>query len=310
MNREIIAGDLRRLTRGTVTISESLAIHTTFGVGGPADILVSPDDVDEAVRILEWIGERSIPLYLLGRGSNLLVDDRGVRGIVVKMGPGISRIRHRTTEDGTSIEVEAGAPLSALLGYCLRYGLTGMERMAGIPASVGGAVAMNAGVNDYSMATSARAILAFDRVTRRARWIGPEDCTFGYRESIFLEPGGPVVLAAEFGTVEGDPKKISEVMRASIARRETRHPWRQPSAGSVFRNPPGMSAGRIIERAGLKGTRVGGAVVSPVHANFIVNEGGASCSDIEALIDRIRSVVEDRFGIALELELRVWKSRD
>ncbi len=292
--------------RGPALAETPLARHTTYGIGGPAEVLACPRDVGEAERLLAWAGEAGVPTHLLGRGSNLLVADSGVRGLVLKTRSGLGDLRRPDGCDVPTVEVEAGLALSSLLGYCLSRGLRGLEYLAGIPGTVGGAVAMNAGVYDCTIGALVHGVRAFDFQSRRAVDLTRAECGFAYRRSIFLEDGGPAVLAARLTLSAGDPETIAEIMRARVRFRQNNHPWRMPSAGSVFRNPDGISAGRLIEAAGMKGRRVGGAQVSALHGNFIVNVGGATSRDILALIEEVRHAVSARFGVDLELELRTW----
>ncbi|MFO7942528.1 MAG: UDP-N-acetylmuramate dehydrogenase [Bacillota bacterium] len=311
MNSDALVRDLKRMVDGPILREESLASHTTFRVGGPAQIMLRPRDGDEAERVMGWAAERDIRLLCLGKGSNLLVDDRGVRGLVLATSPALDEIRCDGEPGATvSIRVGAGTPMAKLGGFCVREGLSGLEPLAGIPGSVGGAVAMNAGVNNYSVGNLVRSVRAFDPARRLTREIAVKDCGFTYRRSIFLRAGGPFILSARMEFGRGDRCKISEAMRERLEYRRRRHPWRERSAGSIFRNPAGTHAGKLIEAAGLKGRRIGGAMVSRVHANFIVNVGGATSSDIRRLIEEIRDAVLTRFGTELELELRIWSPED
>ncbi len=311
MSSEALVRDLERVVDGPILREEPLAPHTTFRVGGPAEVFVRPKDAIEAERIVSWATCRDIPLHCLGKGSNLLVDDRGVRGVVVATAPGLEGIRLGENRGGTtSVRVGAGTSLARLEGFCVRQGLSGLEPLVGIPGSVGGAVAMNAGVDSHCAASLVRSVLAFDPVVGTVRELENKECGFSYRKSIFLDVDGPIILSAEMEFATEDRRAISREMRTRLQYRRQRHPWRERSAGSIFRNPASMPAGKLIEAAGLKGCRIGGAMVSTVHANFIVNLGGATYSDIRCLIDEIRNVVLARFGTELALELRIWGSDD
>jgi len=266
---------------------EPLAPHTTFRVGGPADVLVEPRDEGELVEVLRAAGEQEIPLRILGGGANLLVRDEGVRGAVVRL----SRLDGRRGD-----RVQAGRPLPRLVRETLREGLGGLEALAGIPGTLGGAIRMNAGGRAGTIGDVVRAVEVltlggeFRRLPRPA--VG-----FRYRGSAL---DGCVVVAAE---LELRPSPQAPERFASLLRDKRRtQPLDRCSAGCIFKNPPGQAAGRLIEACGLKGVRCGGARVSPRHANFIVNEGGATASDILRLIDLIRK----RVPVPLELEVQVW----
>ncbi len=272
---------------GRAAIGEPLARHTTFRIGGNAEVMYWPTQPGALVEAVQWAQQVGVPWMVLGGGSNVLFLDRGFPGIV------ISTRRLRAVEvDRTELRAQAGAPLARLVRY-------GMGALAGIPGSVGGAVVMNAGTRHGSMAAYLCWVKALDG-RGRLRTLGPAECELSYRDSALRRLGWPV-LSAGFRLSQRDvePQRVLQERRSS-------QPMGFPSAGCVFRNPTdGPAAGWLIEQAGMKGYRVGDAVVSELHANFICNAGRARASDVLALIERVRCRVQQRFGVWLGLELDV-----
>ncbi|MFN3485659.1 MAG: UDP-N-acetylmuramate dehydrogenase [Planctomycetota bacterium] len=266
---------------------EPLAPYTTLKVGGPAEYLVEPRDPEELGRVLAAAREWDLPVRILGSGANLLVRDAGVRGAVV-------RLTHLARRRGW--HVEAGYSLPRLVKESVAAGLSGLECLAGVPAAVGGAVRMNAGGRHGEIAGAVRAVdvVTFDGAARR---LGRREVGFRYRGTA-LE--GAVVVAAEF-ELRPDPEAPRRY-REILAAKKATQPLGVPSAGCMFKNPPGAHAGRLIDECGLKGARVGRARISRKHANFIVNEGGATADDVLRLVDLVRS----RVPVPLELEVLVW----
>lgn len=295
LDQDLVAG-LRRRVRGEVKQNEPLAGFTTFRVGGPADLLVEAEDVDDLVAVAEVLGGR-LPVAVVGRGSNLLVSDEGFRGVAIRLGKAF-RAHDRTDRGlrlGGSVYLPAAAKLTA------RLGLTGFEFAAEIPATFGGAVRMNAGAHGRSMADVLLWAESVDLTTGQRQHLSVHDLAYGYRSSTMR--GTQVVVAGEIELAPDDPAMVASRIRDHLAwRREHQPPGR--SAGSVFKNPDGDSAGRLIEAAGLKGHRIGGAEVSVVHANFIVADRDATASDVWRLIGSVRDVVRERFGVDLEPEVR------
>ncbi|ALS27355.1 UDP-N-acetylenolpyruvoylglucosamine reductase [Paenibacillus sp. 32O-W] len=288
---------------GQVMYDEPLAPYTTWKIGGPADVLFIPGGKDELVSAIRLLNRHGVPWTPLGRGSNMLVSDKGIRGVVIKTGDSLDYIRF---EDEL---VHAGAAysfikLSVMAG---KEGLTGLEFAGGIPGTVGGAVYMNAGAlgSDVSrIFQSAEIVLGTGELVRYEA----EDMKFSYRHSILQEQPG-IVVEATFRLARGDRKTIAAAMAAHKARRLETQPLQMASAGSVFRNPPNDYAARLIEAAGLKGFRHGGAEISAQHANFIVNTGQATAEDVLALMTHIRKTVKDKFGIELVPEVLVMGER-
>ncbi len=286
--------------RGEVRFEEPLAGHTTFRIGGPAAAMLSPAGPEETVALVVALRRRGLPYRVIGNGSNLLVSDRGVRAAVIKTRPALDRL----AAADNLIEAGAGCLLSRLCRFAAKSGLSGLEFLAGIPGTVGGAVVMNAGWGGKSTGEAVESVSFLDpsgRVRRRKA----SRCGFGYRASRFRK-SGEIVLSAVFRGRSDDPGKISGRMTGILAERKASFPGSLPGAGSVFKNPPGDFAGRLIEKAGLKGKRIGGAGISPRHANFIVNRGGAGSEDVLRLIELARERVAADFGKRLELEIEYW----
>lgn len=276
-----------RERRVPARFDEPLSRHTTFRVGGPADVLVEPRDEEDLAGVLRAAAGEGVPLRILGGGANLLVRDEGVRGAVVRLS---SLDRRRGSR------VQAGRSLSRLIRETLREGLGGLETLAGIPGTLGGAVRMNAGGRHGTVGDAVRAVEILTPAGEPRR-LSRQDVGFRYRGTAL---DGNVVVAADLD-LRPDPEAPARF--ASILEEKKRtQPLDRPSAGCIFKNPPGQAAGKLIEECGLKGARAGGARVSPRHANFIVNEGEATASDILRLIDLIR----DRVPVPLELEVQVW----
>jgi len=273
---------------------------TTFRIGGRAEFLVTPKDVESFAAAYGRACASGLPVWILGKGSNLLVGDEGVRGIVLST----AGLRGRGTvgSDGT-VRVEGGASLRELVSWSVRQGLGGLEFLAGIPGTVGGAVVMNAGGRGGSIGSAVRAVWCVGRDgTLFRRDAG--SVAWNYRETDIHDP----VVEVEFGFVRDDPERLLERLADVEVSRRHAQPAGVPSAGCFFRNPPGDSAGRLIDAAGMKGLTAGGAAVSARHANFIVNRGGATASDVMRLFGRVRDGVRRRFGVMLENEVRFWLS--
>jgi UDP-N-acetylmuramate dehydrogenase len=295
------------LGAGHVRTHHPLAPYTTFKAGGPADWFVEPRGEAELVAVLRAAGAAGVPVTLLGGGSNVLVGDAGIRGLVV-------RPRGGTIEEERPGRVRAGAAVTvnALVRWTIGRGLQGLEAWAGTPGTVGGAVAGNAHFGGRGIGVVVESARLLDRAARliEAR---RADMEFGYGRSR-LQRTREILLSAAFRLVPGaDPGALRAVARASLAHRKRTQPLHRPSAGCIFQNPDPardrvpagipVSAGALVDRAGLKGRAIGGARVSPVHANFIVNEGHATAADIRALIELCRARVVERFGVHLREEV-------
>jgi UDP-N-acetylmuramate dehydrogenase len=296
MDKKLIQ-EIRKNVAGIVLPGEPLARHTTYHVGGRAGVLVCPRDADDAALVYSFVNREGVPFIVIGAGSNVIAPDEGVDGVVIKTMSASARI---FCLGGGRVRADAGVPLLDLVRLTAARGLSGLEPLAGIPGTVGGAVVMNAGTRDTETAQFLRRVDVLT-VPGRRRTLATAECAFGYRRSVF--PGtGWFILGAEFKLGRGDAAASAEMIDAFLKERESNYPLDLPSAGSVFRRPRGGYAGRLIEEAGCKGMRVGGAVVSAQHANFIVNAGTAKASDIMELISRVRKAVFERTGVYLELE--------
>ena len=290
---------LGKAVKGEVISRESMKNHTSWRVGGPADIMVLPSSTEDIRICRQFATEQGLPLTVMGNGSNMLVKDKGIRGIVLKISRGFNQVEVK----GTAITAEAGAFVPTLSVRAARAGLTGMEFAVGIPASVGGAVSMNAGAHSKNMADVVSGIAALTGDGNTV-FLGKEDIGFSYRKSGI--PGkGLVILTAEFDLQPGEPEEIMAANKINLEKRRRSQPLEFPTAGSVFANPPGQWAGWLIENAGCKGMRIGDAQVSDKHANFIVNLGMAKAEDILELITRIKNLVMQKYHVELELEVRV-----
>lgn len=284
--------------RGVLRRNESLARHTSWRVGGKAACFYQPQDSDDLADFLAQLPPDE-PLFWLGLGSNLLVRDGGIRGTVICTSGMLGRI---TQPEADCLQVEVGVPCAKVARRSVAAGLTGAEFLAGIPGTMGGALAMNAGAFGGETWSLVQAVETIDRGGRR-RWRDAAEFKVAYRE--VQGPVGEWFLVAELRLQPGEGAAGTARVRALLDRRNRSQPTGMPSGGSVFRNPPGDYAGRLIEASGLKGLRVGGASVAEKHANFIVNDGGATAEDIESLIRQVIGLVEQRQGIRLIPEVHI-----
>ena len=299
MNIEKLIAALRAFAREEQLLTdEPMARHTTFRVGGPADVMLMPESAEQVVAALDAARACGVPALVIGNGSNLLVRDGGIRGLVVALGERFARVHL----DRNIIEAEAGASLARVASVAQGAGLSGLEFASGIPGTLGGGCAMNAGA--YGGQLSDVLVDARVLLDGALRTLTKEEMQMGYRTTLPLRAGG-IVLSTRFALTPDDPEAIMERMKELNARRRDKQPLNYPSAGSVFKRPEGHFAGALIEGAGLKGCAVGGAQVSEKHAGFIVNVGGATAADVEALIRRVQDAVEADSGIRLETEVRI-----
>lgn len=279
-----------------VQVDVPLARLTSFRIGGPAAAVAAVEDAAQLMAALEACRENGFPFCVLGNGTNVLAPDEGYAGLVLRLRPEAPRF------DGRRAVCGAGTPLSALAKACLGRGLAGLEALAGIPGTVGGACAMNAGAYGAQLSDVLVSVLALR--DGRVEEIPVRAGDMGYRKSPFAAPGC-IVLAAACALTEDDGSAAARMEAFARARRE-KQPLSLPSAGSVFKRPEGHFAGALIEQCGLKGARVGGAEVSALHAGFIVNRGGATCADVLALMTRVQDAVFARTGVRLEREVRLF----
>lgn len=281
-----------------VRLHEPMKKHTTFRIGGPADYYLCPHSTEELQKILQICRENKLEFFILGNGSNLLVSDKGYRGVVIQLWKNFSDIE---TEDNT-ITVKAGALLSKVAAEALEESLTGMEFASGIPGTMGGAVMMNAGAYGGEMKDIIREVTVLTREGELLT-LSKEEMNFGYRTSVVKEKGY-VVISAELQLRKGDREEIRKVMDELKERRVTKQPLDMPSAGSTFKRPEGYFAGKLIMDAGLRGFSVGGAQISEKHCGFVVNKGDATATDVLGLIGEVQKRVQEKFGVALEPEVK------
>ncbi|MFZ5651461.1 MAG: UDP-N-acetylmuramate dehydrogenase [Bacillota bacterium] len=290
---------IRDQFRGGLLFREPMISHTSWRIGGPADVLAEPRDVEDLVFLLKWAGRYGIPLTVIGAGTNLLVKDGGIDGVVVQIGVGISNLSIK----GDVITAGGGLRLSRLASAARDAGLGGFEFLSGIPGTVGGAVLMNAGAYGSTVSNLVEEVKCVDYSGNPVLMEGRR-MDWGYRKS-GLEGKGLIVVEAVFRGAPRDRDLIQADMEKYINSRKTKQPLEYPSCGSVFKNPPGSYAGMLIDEAGCRGLRVGDAQVSLKHSNFIVNLGNASAGDVLELIDNVRRRVFEKSGISLEMEVKV-----
>ncbi len=288
---------------------EILSAHTSFGIGGPAEFWCRPGDTEALREIILAARAEKVPVRIIGAGTNLLVSDSGVRGLVVQLR---GRIFGRVSLDGPRVTTGAGCTIAKAIACAARAGLSGLEQFSGIPGTVGGALIMNAGVRsarpdgtgkDYSIGDLVEFVTVMD-YNGKTKNLSASEARFGYRHSAL---DGYIVLGCCLHLHPANPEYVREHAAAVIRARRAAQGKAWRSAGCVFKNPPGGSAGRLIDSCGLKGARSGGAVVSNYHANFILNEADATASDVLALMRRIQRVVKKKFSVSLEPEIRIWK---
>ena len=275
----------------------SLAGYTTFRIGGPADVLVQAGEEEQLEKVLAWCQESGRPWILLGRGSNVLVDDAGFRGTVILLDGTLAQIEVR----GDQITAGAGASLARIARTALEHELTGVEYAAGIPGTLGGAVYMNAGAYGGEIGRTVSSVRYLDR--EGIHEIGPEEAGFEYRSSRFMRENA-IVLGAEMTLQPGDRQAIMDRMQELAEQRKSKQPLEYPSAGSMFKRPEGFFAGKLIQDAGLAGYSVGGAQVSEKHCGFVINRGNATAEDVRELVRQVADRVEQTFGVRLEPEVR------
>ncbi|MGL5269595.1 MAG: UDP-N-acetylmuramate dehydrogenase [Selenomonadaceae bacterium] len=282
-----------------VLLQEPMSRHTTFKIGGPADCLIFPASLEDAVAVFKLIRRYQVPVTVLGNGSNVLVFDKGIRGAVVKFNSPYASVR----QEGTHLFAGAGAALKDISVYAARCGLTGMEFAVGIPGSIGGAVFMNAGAYDGEIKTVVESVTAVSLEGEIIRY-GREELEFGYRHSVF-QANNQAICEVELALSAGELTVIEDRMENLTERRESRQPLEMPSAGSTFKRPEGYFAGTLIEQTGLKGFKVGGAQISLKHAGFVVNSGGATAQDVLDLIKEVQNRVYQAHGVKLFPEVRM-----
>lgn len=297
---EQLVNELIEADVGRVLVNESLARYTTMKIGGPADILIVPKHVAGVEKTLQLVKQYKTKWTVIGRGSNLLVSDQGIEGVVIRLGEGLDHLE----VEKHKVRVGSGYPLIKLSTLLSRQGLAGLEFASGIPGSVGGAVYMNAGAHksDISSVLS-KALILFEDGT--IDWLTNKELEFSYRASALQTKRPGIVLEVEFQLQVGKREEIVRSMQNNKDYRRETQPWNHPCAGSVFRNPIPHFAGDLVEKAGLRGYRIGGAQISEMHGNFIVNTGGASAQDVLSLIELIKHTIKDKFDVDMHTEVEI-----
>ena len=298
MNEEIKQKFCREFGSDRVLLEEPMKRHTTFRIGGPAEVFVMPGNLEEMQRILEICRTEDLPYFILGNGSNLLVSDRGFRGVVIQLDRNFGEVK----VEGTEIHASAGALLSTIAVAARRASLTGFEFAGGIPGTLGGAVVMNAGAYGGEMKDVLRKVMVMDQ-SGKVFEIPAEELQMGYRTSI-IKTAGYIVLGAVLSLKEGNLEEIKMLTRKLSEQRTSKQPLEYPSAGSTFKRPEGYFAGKLIMDSGLRGYRVGGAQVSEKHCGFVINTGDATAEDVRCLMKHVTEIVYAKFGVTLEPEVK------
>jgi UDP-N-acetylmuramate dehydrogenase len=295
-----LVNKIKQLNLGKVKVNEPLANHTTIKIGGPADLFVEPSSIDNLEKVMDLVIEEQIPWRAIGRGSNLLVSDQGIEGVVIKLGAGIDHLEIKDQE----ITVGGGHSIVSLSTIMSKKGFSGLEFASGIPGSVGGAVYMNAGAHgsDISKILKKARILFEDGTIS---WLDNEEMEFSYRTSVLQKKKPGIVLEAVLILKEGEKGKIVAEMQKNKNYRKETQPYNFPCAGSIFRNPLPNYAGKLIEVAGLKGYSMGGAKISEMHGNFIINAGNATAQDVLNLIQHVKNTIFELYEIHMETEVEI-----
>lgn len=278
---------------------EEMKKHTTFKIGGPADMFLDCSSEDELIRGIRLCKEYNVPYMVIGNGSNLLVSDNGIEGMVFVVGEKMKKV----SVSGNVITAEAGCLLVSLSNEAQKNSLSGLEFAAGIPGTVGGGIYMNAGAYGGELKDTVKSVTYIDE-NGELKTASAEELMFSYRKSMFSKRNC-VIVSAEFELVKGDFEKIREEMKEYNKRRREKQPIESPSAGSTFKRPEGYFAGKLIQDSGLQGHRIGGAEVSKKHAGFVINTGDAKASDVLELIDYVKKTVFEKYGVELEPEVRI-----
>ncbi|WP_416198437.1 MAG: UDP-N-acetylmuramate dehydrogenase [Sporanaerobacter sp.] len=282
-----------------ILIDEPMKNHTSFKIGGPVDVMVIPRCIEELVETINICKKNDIDYYIIGNGTNLLVSDKGIRGVVIKISEGLGNI----SVEGTTMKAQAGALVTVASKIALKNSLTGLEFASGIPGSIGGAVTMNAGAYGGEMKDIVTKVKCLDEDGNIVEYTGDE-MNFRYRGSRIGDEN-LIVLEAEMELQKGNFEKIEKTMRELTEKRNSKQPLQFPSGGSTFKRPEGYFAGKLIDDSGLRGVRYGDAQISDKHCGFIVNLGNASCKDVLTLIQLVQKVVKDNFDVCLEPEIKI-----
>lgn len=298
MKKEIREKFCELLGKDKVLFEEPMSSHTTFRIGGPAEVFLMPESYEQIRSALALCREEGLPYFVLGNGSNLLVSDSGYRGVIIQMDRNMGDIELK----GTEIRACAGALLSSVAAAARKASLTGFEFAGGIPGTLGGAVVMNAGAYGGEMKDVLREVTVMTK-EGDIRVIPSDRLELGYRTSI-IKKTGYLVLEAVISLEKGDPQAIQEKTKELASKRTEKQPLDYPSAGSTFKRPEGYFAGKLIMDSGLRGFRVGGAQVSEKHCGFVINTGGATAKDVKELMDHVIRTVKEKYNITLEPEVK------
>ena len=291
----ISISEIKEFFKGKISLNESLAKFTTFRIGGVADYHIEPADAEDLISMIKYLNRNSIPYYIMGNGSNLLISDDGIRGVVVSLEEGFGYLK----QENDKIISGAGAKMARFVDFCIQNGFAGVEMLAGIPATIGGALVMNAGCYGGEISTHITEVKVIKN--EELRILLKDDCGFVYRNSNLKKT---IILEATFELPKGDPTELNKLRKEWIMKRNEAQPVEIPNAGCVFKNPSGSYAAKLIEECGLKGKSYGGAMVSSKHSNFIVNYDNATAKDVVELIKLVRGAVKDKTGLELELEIK------
>lgn len=294
----IALDDIRKIFKGKISINEPLAKYTTFKIGGAADIYLEPLGKEDAINIISYLLENGIPTFVMGNGSNLLISDDGIRGAVVNLETGFNTISYNP--ETRIITAGAGIRLAQFVDFCITQNKKGAEMLAGIPGTLGGGIIMNAGayggeISDYMIDVDVIRNGVNTRLTK-------QEAEFAYRKSGLQKD---VVLEARFLFEDGDKEELRRIRKETMLKRNSSQPVQYPNAGSIFKNPIGNYAAKLIQDCGLKGLRIGGAEVSELHGNFIINKEQATAEDVFLLAEKVRSMVFAKTGVMLEYEIKL-----
>ena len=288
---------LSDITQGSLLKNEAMAKHTSYGIGGPAKAYVKPKDEVDLANILKFASKHKISTFFVGSGSNILVSDDGIDGIVITLGKSLKKLIIK----GTSVYCQSGVMLGKFVKECISRNLSGVESLIGVPGTVGGAIIMNAGAFGSEISNYLKKVTVMT-MSGQLKSYKVDDINFSYRNSSFQN--NEILISAEFELIQSDKKSVVEKKSIASGGRKKSQPLKYRSAGSIFKNPDEGAAGFYIDKAGLKGSKSGDAEISPIHANFFVNHGSAKASDIVELIRLARKTVKEKFGIMLELEIK------
>ncbi|MEO8513210.1 MAG: UDP-N-acetylmuramate dehydrogenase [Ignavibacteria bacterium] len=292
----ISISEIQSIFKGRIALNEPLARYTTFRIGGEADYYVEPSDIDDVVNIVKYANKQGIPYYIMGNGSNILISDEGIKGIVINLESAFNYLKNT---DGV-VTAGAGVKIARFVDYCIQNNYAGVEMLAGIPATVGGALVMNAGCYGGETADFVTEVKVIKK--EKLKSLSKEECGFNYRSS---DLKNTVVLEASFKLAMGDKEELNRKRKEFIVHRNQAQPVEIPNAGCIFKNPKDHKAAILIQESGLKGTKYGGAMVSTKHANFIVNYDNATAHDVIELVKVIKSKVHEKTGVDLEMEVKL-----